>query len=312
MQVALTLWRRDAGSRRRSANNHHKEMKMGALYQRMAQDLKLRNLAAATQKEYLRCCTLFTRYHMRSPSELGTREVKEYLGHLQMKGAGPETLKMNVAGLKFLYGVTLEKPRVVGTIPWPKVAHKKPDILSGSELEKVLSAVTSLVPAMALMTAYGAGLRISEACRLRPEDIDSTRGLIHVRLGKGQKDRYVMLSERLLGALRGYWVQVRPQGGWLFPGSQKGKHLSPHTVRRALSEAVRSTKLKKRITTHTLRHSFATHLLELGTDIRIIQVLLGHASIRTTARYAQVSRLHVASVKSPLDVLGTKKALALG
>jgi site-specific recombinase XerD len=285
---------------------------MGELRDKMARDLAIRNLAVKTQKEYLRCCSSFVRYHMRSPRELGANAIKEYLEHLLLKGAGPETLKMNVAGLKFLYGVTLDRPRVAESIPWPKVPHKKPDILSGSELLKVLEGVTSLVPGVVLMTAYGAGLRISEACRLCVEDIDGKRKLIHVRLGKGNKDRYVMLAERLLGALRSYWVQVRPEGKWLFPGRKKGAHLSASAVRKALDEAVRAAKLKKRVTPHTLRHSFATHLLETGTDVRVIQAVLGHASIRTTARYAHVSARHVASVKSPLDLLGTKRGVVLG
>ena len=181
---------------------------MGELYNKMARDLALKNLAARTRQEYLRCCTEFTRYHMRSPRELGSKDIKEFLGHLLMKGAGPETVKMHVAGLKFLYGVTLEQPRKVETIPWPKVPHRKPDILSGTELEKLMAALSSLVPAMALLTAYGAGLRVSEACRLRVEDIDSKRSLIHVRLGKGNKDRYVMLSARLL--------RKHHEHGWLF------------------------------------------------------------------------------------------------
>jgi site-specific recombinase XerD len=286
---------------------------MGALYQRMERDLRLKNLAPATQKEYLRCCTGYARYHMKSPSELGETAVKEYLDHLLMRGAGPESLKMNVASLKFLYGVTLNRPKVVERIPWPKVPQKKPDILSGTEVERVLSAMGSLVPMMVVLTAYGAGLRISEACRLRVEDIDSKRGLIHVRLGKGQKDRYVMLPERLLKALRGYWLQVRPpRDGWLFPGRKRGTPLSAAAVRAALKAAVQAAKLKKRVTVHTFRHSCATHMLELGTDIRTIQVLLGHASIQTTARYTQVSAKHIARVKSPLDVLGTKRAAALG
>lgn len=285
---------------------------MGALYNKMERDLSLKNFARNTRMAYLQCCCRFVRYHMKSPTVLGTGDVKEYLAHLQSRGSGPETLRMNVAGLKFLYSVTLEKPAVVASIPWPKVPRKKPNILSGSEVENVLSAVVSLVPRMALMTAYGAGLRISEVCRLRVEDIDSNRGLIHVRLGKGKKDRYVMLSERLLGALRGYWAKVRPPNGWLFPGRRGRASLSPEAVRRGLKTAVSRAKLKKRVTPHSLRHSFATHLLELGTDIRTIQVLLGHASLSTTARYVQVSRAHIGSVKSPLDLLGTKKAAALG
>jgi integrase/recombinase XerD len=285
---------------------------MGELRNKMARDLAIRNLAVKTQKEYLRCCAGFVRYHMRSPKELGPNAIKEYLAHLLLKGAGPETLKMNVAGLKFLYGVTLDRPRVAESIPWPKVPHKKPDILSGSELLKVLAGMTSLVPGMVVMTAYGAGLRISEACRLCVEDIDGKRKLIHVRLGKGNKDRYVMLADRLLESLRSYWVQVKPEGKWLFPGRRKGTHLSASAVRKALDEAVRSAKLKKRVTPHTLRHSFATHLLETGTDVRVIQAVLGHASLRTTARYTHVSARHIASVKSPLDLLGTKRGVVLG
>lgn len=285
---------------------------MGELYNKMARDLALRNLAATTQKEYLRCCTHFVGYHMTSPREMGETAIKQYLEHLQIKGAGPETLKMNVAALKFLYGVTLDRPKVAERLPWPKVPHKKPDILSGTETEKLLAAVKSLVPAMALTTAYGAGLRNSEVCRLRVEDIDSKRGLIHVRLGKGRKDRYVMLSERLLVMLREYWKRARPTGGWLFPGRGKGTHLHPTAVNWALKQAVKTVKLKKRVTAHSLRHAFATHLHEMGNDVRFIQVVLGHASIRTTARYTQVSNKHIAQVKSPLDVLGTKKAAALG
>lgn len=285
---------------------------MGALYNKMARDLALKNLAAGTQEHYLRCCCNFVRYHMTSPSEMGEMAIKEYLEHLQLKGGGPETLKMNVAALKFLYGVTLDRPKVAERVPWPKVPHKKPDVLSGTETEQVLAAVKSLVPTMALTTAYGAGLRNSEVCRLRVEDIDSKRGLIHVRQGKGRKDRYVMLPDRLLVLLRDYWKRARPTGGWLFPGREEGAHLHPTAVNWALKEAVKTVKLKKRVTAHTLRHSFATHLHELGNDIRTIQVILGHASIRTTARYTQVSSKRIAQVKSPLDVLGTKQASALG
>lgn len=284
---------------------------MGELYDRMALDLKLKNLAAGTQKQYLRCCVDFAKYHEKSPRELGLDELKEYLGHLLVNGAGPEVVKMNVAGLKFLYGVTLDRPVIADRLPWPKVPHKKPDILSGTEVERLLKAVTSLVPRMAVTAAYGAGLRISEVCRLRVEDIDGKRKLIHVRLGKGGKDRYVMLADRLLEGLRGYWARVKPDG-WLFPGRQKGTHLHPTAVRWALKEAARAVKLTKRATPHTLRHTFATHLLESGNDIRLIQALLGHAAIQSTARYTQVSNKLVASVTSPLDLLGTKKAAALG
>lgn len=284
---------------------------MGELRDRMARDLALRNLATGTQTQYLQCCCRFVRYHMKSPLKLGEADIKEYLHRLLLAGGSAEKLKMHVAGLKFLYGVTLNRPEVVARIPWPKVAKKRPDILSGTEVERLLGAVTSLVPCVALMTAYGTGLRVSEVCRLQVDDIDGKRRLIHVRLGKGRKDRYVMLPERLYRALRGYWAKVRPTGGWLFPGRKKGTHLHPTAVNWALKEAVRTTKLKKRVTTHTLRHSFATHLLELGTDIRIIQALLGHESLRTTQGYTHVGAGLVGRVTSPLDVLGKKQGAVL-
>lgn len=285
---------------------------MGELYNRMARDLALRNLAEETRARYLSCCCQFVRYHMKSPRELGETALKQYLAHRQLAGAGPETLKMDVAALKFLYGVTLDRPKVAERLMWPKVPLRKPVILSGTETEKLLAAVRSLVPAMVLATAYGTGLRISEACRLRVEDIDSKRGLIHVQQGKGRKDRYVMLPERLLAMLRVYWKQARPRDGWLFPGQSRGRHLHSSTVGEALKEAVKALKLKKRVTAHTLRHTFATHLHEVGNDIRFIQVVLGHASIRTTARYTQVSAKRIAAAKSPLDLLGTKEAAPLG
>lgn len=285
---------------------------MGELYQKMAQDLAIKNLATGTRDQYLRCCSEFARYHMRSPREMGLAEIKDFLGRLVCQGASPEKLKMHVAGLKFLYGVTLDREEIVKKIPWPKVPHKQPDILSLSEVERFLDAImsASLVPAVVSMAAYGAGLRISEACRLRPEDIDSARKLIHVRLGKGGKDRFVMLSERLLQILRAYWVQVRPEGGWLFPGRKTGKPITRAAVEKAVHAASAKAQLRKKVTPHLLRHSFATHLLEAGTDIRVIQVLLGHSSIRSTSRYTQVSARHIGSVKSPLDQLRTPRVRA--
>ena len=166
---------------------------MGELYQKMEQDLAIKNLADETRCQYLRCCQKFVRYHMRSPREMGVVEIKDFLGQLVREGAGPETVKMHVAGVKFLYGVTLDRRDVAEKIPWPKVPHKQPDILSLSEVERLLAAgIASVVPTMVSMTAYAGGLRIGEACRLRPEDIDCTRMLIHVRLGKGKKDRFVI------------------------------------------------------------------------------------------------------------------------
>lgn len=278
---------------------------MGELYLKMEQDLAIKNLAFGTREQYLRCCCGFVRYHMRSPREMGLADVKDYLGLLIRQGASAETLKMNVAGLKFLYGVTLDRPEVADKLPWPKVPHTQPTILSPSEVDRLLEEemTVSLAPAVASMAAYAAGLRITEACRLRRGDIDSARMLIHVHQGKGRKDRYVMLSERLLQVLRAYWARVRPPGDWLFPGRKPNQPLTPGAVRRVIHDAARAAKLRKKVTPHVLRHSFATHLLEAGTDIRVIQVLLGHSSIRTTARYTQVSQRHIGSVQSPLDRL---------
>ncbi|TXT43654.1 MAG: putative integrase/recombinase y4qK [Limisphaerales bacterium] len=283
---------------------------MGELKEKMARDLALRNLAAGTQKQYLSCCCNFVRYHMVSPRKLGLGDIKDFLGQLLREAASPQKLKMHVAGIKFLYGTTLDRQQVADKIPWPKVADKKPDILSGTETEKLLAAVGNLKTGVVLTTAYAAGLRIGEACRLKPEDIDSKRGLIKV-LGKGNKERYVMLSERLLVILRAYWKQTQPKGDWLFPGGKNGKPLTASAVAKALAFAVKKAKLRKHVTPHTLRHSFATHLLETGTDIRVIQKLLGHGSIHSTAHYTQVSRLHIATVKSPMDLLGTKRAAAM-
>jgi site-specific recombinase XerD len=292
-----------AGVDRRPANNQPQESNvMGELCQKMTRDLAIKNLAERTREHYLRCCTLFAAYHMVSPSQMGAEEVKQYLGHLLERGASPEKLKLQIAGLKFLYGVTLGRPDVVANIPWPKVPHRKPDILSLTEVERLLAAGAARpIPAMVSMTAYAGGLRISEACRLQPEDIDSERMLIHVRQGKGDKDRFVMLSQQLLVMLRAYWRKVQPQGGWLFPGREIGDPISERGVEKAVKAAAEKAGLTKRVTPHLLRHSFATHLLEDGVDIRVIQVLLGHGSIRTTARYTQVSAKHIASVKSPLE-----------
>ena len=285
---------------------------MGSLCQRMIEDLKLKNYAPATCSEYLRCARQFAAYHMRSPAEMGEREIRDFLLALAFQRKGVETLKMHIAALKFLYGTTLRRPEEIVALPWPKVPHRLPDILSGTEVDQLLGAVEPLMYRAVVMTAYGSGLRISEACSLRADDIDSKRKLIHVRDGKRARDRYVPLPDRLRNFLREYWRQVRPPGPFLFPGAKAGRPISRHAVRDALAKGIRKAGIKKRVKMHTLRHSFATHLLEGGTDIRVIQALLGHASIRTTVRYTQVSQKHLGRVTSPLDILGTDKARVLG
>ncbi len=282
---------------------------MDDFVQHMTQDLEVRGLAKHTTSEYLRYARLFATYHKRSPRDMGEREVQQFLMHrLVDDRVSHATLKVSVAALRFLYGTTLKRPDVAVAIAYPKVKSALPDILSGSEIDRVLEALEEPKYRAIVMATYGAGLRISEVCALRVADIDSKRMLLHVRDSKGGRDRYVPLPERVLFMLRRYWVAARPQGPELFPGKEPGRPISVDAVRHHLHAAALKAGLQKRVTPHVLRHSFATHLLELGTDIRVIQMLLGHTSIATTLRYARVTPEHVARVQSPIDVLGTARA----
>jgi site-specific recombinase XerD len=285
---------------------------MGTTYQKMQRDLTLRNLADNTHASYLGCYRNYVRHFMRPAEEMGLPEVESFLEFLATSGASASKRKRHVAGLRFLYGVTLGRPEVDAKIPWPKAPQHKPDVLSGTEVMQLFEAVSELKYRVIVMTAYSAGMRIGEVCRLQVADIDSKRGVMHVRQGKGKKDRYVMLSPRVLKALRSYWQIVRPRGPFLFPGRESDTPISQQAVREALRTALLKTGIQKRVTFHSLRHAFATHLLEAGSDIRVIQALLGHASLRTTEQYAHVSQRHIASTKSPLDLLGTKKGAAFG
>ncbi len=281
---------------------------MGKYRDRMAEDLALRQYRPSTCRNYIRCTRNFIAYFMRDPEDLGEEEIRKFLLHLkQEENAGPENLKLYVAAIRFFYTHTLRRPEEILTIPYPKVPRPLPDILSGTETIRLLNAVESIKHRAVLMTTYGTGMRITEACSLQGDDIDSTRGLIHIRDGKRGRDRYVMLSHRLVVCLREYWKQTRPPKPWLFPGNKPDRPVSAASVRSALQKAANTTGLRKRITPHVLRHSFATHLLEAGEDIRTIQVLLGHGSIRTTARYTQVSTTHIGKTKSPLDLIGSPK-----
>jgi site-specific recombinase XerD len=268
----------------------------------MAEDLRLKNYAAGTKDQYLRCVGHFMDFFDQSPRGLSEGNIRSFLVHLTDKEkASPPTVKMHVAAIRFLYSVTLRQPKKVANMLLPKVPHPLPDILSSSEVGHLLDAVDSFKHRVILMTAYGAGMRIGEACSLTTVDIDSKRMVIHIRHGKRGKDRYVMLSPVLLTALREYWRQFRPSGVELFPGDKPQSCVSQNAVRAAMKQALKKTGIKKRVTPHSLRHAFATHLLEDGADIRVIQELLGHGSIRSTARYTHVSTKHIAQTKSPLD-----------
>jgi integrase/recombinase XerD len=286
---------------------------MGKLRDQMARDIELRGYAETTKTEYLRCARDFAAHFMRSPSEMGGSEVCDFLGYLlHEQHTKPARYKTYVAALKFLYRHTLQRPEEVVKIPWPKVPRPLPNVLSGTEVEQLLQSINSIKLRVLIMTTYAAGLRISEVRSLQVGDIDSQRKLLHIHLGKGKKDRFVMLSPRLLLCLREYWRSQRPPLPLLFPGRDPSIPITSAAVRKALQKAVVAAKLTKHVTPHLLRHSFATHLLEAGTDIRTIQVLLGHNSIKTTAIYTHISAKLIASTKSPLDLIGTAAGQALG
>lgn len=288
---------------------------MSNVYHDVETELKLRRCTEGTIERYLLCVRRFAAEVDRPFHEIGYPHVREYLRQLlEVHKLSPFNYKMHLAALKFLFNHVLLRPLVVAGLPYPKLPRTLPDILSGSEVLHLLAAIPSPMHRLIITLTYACGLRISEACSLHTTDIDSKRMLIHIRNGKGEKDRYVMLSERLLKALRQYWKQTRPPTTVLFPGDvpRRDKPISPEAVRETLRLAVASTGLKKRITPHKMRHAFACHLLETGTDLRTIQVLLGHSSIKTTERYLHVSRERIARTKSPLDLLGTEDGEVLG
>jgi len=284
---------------------------MTPLRQRFIEDMQLHGLAPTTQRSYLHYVIDYAKFFNLSPAKLDLEAVRQYeLYLLHERKLSAESINTFVSSVQFLYEVTLEMPWDRKLIPRLRRPQKLPDIVSPEELEFFFDNVPGLKRRAALMCCYGSGLRNLEAVSLHKRgDIDSQRMVIHIRGGKGGKDRYTVLSPRLLEALRAYCRVVRPQGDWLFPSWLPQHHLSSASLQAACREACQRSGLR-RITPHTLRHSFATHLLENGTDTRIIQVLLGHSRIDTTARYTAVSSKLVAATASPLDRLGRKPKLA--
>lgn len=287
---------------------------MTALRQRMIEDMQLRGLSPKTQRGYVSHVAAFARYFGKSPAELDQEAVRQYLLYLiNEKKMSPEGVNQQVSALKFLYLTTLEMPWSDVDFPRAKRQHKLPVVLSQEELVQFFDHIPGIKYRAALMVCYGAGLRISEAVSLKVRHIDSSRMLLHVENGKGGKDRFTLLSPRLLQLLRLYWrTQPHPDqpedpemiaNQYLFPSWLTGKHLCAGTLHTACREVWLRSGLRKKVTAHTLRHSFATHLLDNGTDIRIIQVLLGHANINTTAHYTAVSARLVGRTQSPLDDL---------
>lgn len=274
---------------------------MGAVKDRMRDDMLLRNYAEGTIDHYLECAFKFVAFHMRPPQEITRDEIRAYLINLlHERKLAATTYRGHRAAIRFLYEVTLGLPCQVERILPPKVEKKLPDVLSRDEVLGLLLAIECFRYRVVATAMYAAGLRISEACRLCVEDIDSARMMIHVRRGKGRKDRYVMLSKVLLELLRAYWRMAKPRD-LLFPGRTKDGHVSPSTVSRAVAEAVVRAGITKRVTPHVLRHSFATHLLDDGAALEIAQELLGHGSIVTTRIYTHLSEKRIRAVNSPLD-----------
>jgi len=276
---------------------------MTTLRQRMIDDLKLRNRSPRTIQSYIAQVAYFARHFGKSPELLGPEEIRQYQVYLvNERRVSWGTFNQAVCALRFFYRHTLGRADTVAHIPFPRQAKKLPVVLSPLEVQRLLAAVRDYQLRVLLMTTYAAGLRLSEVIHLQVADIDSQRMVIRVRQGKGQKDRYVTLATTLLTELRRYWQQERPST-WLFPSKSKLQPISANRVQRACQLAGRAAGLTKPATVRCLRHSFATHLLEAGTNLRVIQTLLGHSSVRTTQTYTSVSAQTLRTVVSPLDAL---------
>jgi site-specific recombinase XerD len=272
----------------------------------MIEDMRLRNLSPHTIDAYVHAVAQFAKHYRRSPEQLDAEQARAYLLHLvQDQHASWSRYNLARCGLQFLYRVTLGQDEWFKKVPCAHVPKRLPTILCADELRRLFGVVAHHPKHKALLlTLYGAGLRISEALNLRPADIDGGRMFIHVRGGKGAKDRMVKLSPQLLTILRDYWRQCRPAGEWLFPQHKDPRRaMDPATAERVVSRAAKRAGITRRVSPHTLRHCYATHLLEAGTDLRSIQMLLGHTNLKTTTRYTHVSDQHLRSVVSPLDRL---------
>ena len=278
------------------------EQAISPLRQRMIEDMTIRGFTAGTQQSYIRVVRDFTAFLGRPPDQADAEDLRRYQLHMRSQGASATSMNAAVSALRFFFGVTLGREDAEAGMTTLREPRKLPVVLSPQEVARLLDAAPGLKYRAALSVAYGAGLRASEVVSLKVSDIDSTRMVIRIEQGKGGKDRYVMLSEPLLHLLRRYWKASRPRA-WLFPGQNPVNPLSARQLRRACQAAARAADIDKRVSLHTLRHSFATHLLEQKVDIRVIQVLLGHKKLDTTALYSQVATRAIREVKSPLDYL---------
>lgn len=276
---------------------------MKKLRQRMLEDMQIRNLSATTKKRYVDRVAVFANHFNKSPELLGAEDIRIFLLYLaQEKNLASSSINVTASALRFLYRVTLGCPWDIEKIHFARREKKLPVVLSPDEVAQFLKAIENIKHKTILMTTYATGLRILETTRLRLSDIDSRRMTIRVQQGKGKKDRYVMLSDKLLIILRDYWKEFKP-ASWLFYGRTKNDPISTATVRQVCRLVSYESRLKKRVTPHILRHSFATHLLESGTDLRTIQILLGHNSPSSTAVYTHIAVQNLKATTSPLDTL---------
>lgn len=278
------------------------------LRQRMLEDMTIRGLRHHTQRDYIRFVCSFAAFLRRSPDTATGEDVRRFQVYQSQSGMQPPSINTSVSALRFLFSVTLDRPDLSRRLVVVRHPRKLPNVLSVEEVGRLLEAAPGLKYKAALGTAYGAGLRVSEVTALKVSDIDSTRMLIRVEQGKGRKDRNAMLSPQLLDLLRLWWREgkrrtVMLPHGWLFPGRNPVEPLSTRQLNRAVHEAADAAGIKSRVTPHTLRHSFATHLLEQDVDIRVIQVLLGHSKLDTTALYARVATKTIQAVTSPIEHL---------
>ena len=273
---------------------------MSPLRRRMIEDMTIRKLAPKTQHDYVQRVKNFAAFLGRSPDTASFEDVRRYQLHLAASGAGVPTRNQNVATLRFFFRVTLRRHDIVEHTTFIREPRKLPVVLSPQQVARLLNAAPGLKYKAALSVAYGAGLRAAEVVALKVSDIDSGRMIVRVEQGKGGKDRNVMLSASLLELLRTWWRAARPKG-WLFPGRDPVQPMTTRQLRRACHAAAQMAGIDKRVSLHTLRHSFATHLLEQNVDVRVIQVLLGHAKLDTTALYTQVATKTISQVMSPLE-----------
>ena len=275
------------------------------LRQRMIEDMSLRNFGEKTQKDYIRAVKNLTIFLQRSPDTASNEDLRLFQLRLAENRVGAPTMNSTVSALRFFFTVTLDRADAVRHLTFVHEPRKLPVVLSPEEVARFLEAAPGVKYKAAFSAAYGAGLRVSEVASLKVSDIDSKRMLLRIEQGKGRKDRYAMLSPVLLELLRDWWRIARPKA-WLFPGRDPLQPMSTRQLNRACHAAADMAEITKRVSPHTLRHSFATHLLEQNTDIRVIQVLLGHAKVDTTALYTHIATNTIRAVMSPLERLSLK------